>query len=95
MLSDQARGDANPILMIDEFEVTAGHAASVAQVDETQLWYLMSRGIPRQEAEWLVIRGFLMQAISQIKDQAGRQVILQALDQQLQILDQPQEARHE
>lgn len=95
MLSDQARGDANPILMIDEFEVTAGHAASVAQVDETQLWYLMSRGIPRQEAEWLVIRGFLMQAISQIKDQAGRQVILQALDQQLQTLDQPQENRHE
>ena len=95
MLSDQARGDANPILMIDEFEVTAGHAASVAQVDEPQLWYLMSRGIPRQEAEWLVIRGFLMKAISQIKDQAGRQVILQALDQQLQILDQPQETRHE
>ena len=95
MLSDQARGDANPILMIDEFEVTAGHAASVAQVDETQLWYLMSRGVPRQEAEWLVIRGFLMQAISQIKDHAGRQVILQALDQQLQALDQSQENRHE
>ena len=33
MLSDQARGDANPILLIDENEVTAGHAASVGRVD--------------------------------------------------------------
>lgn len=32
MLSDQARGDANPILLIDEHEVTAGHAASVGRV---------------------------------------------------------------
>ena len=33
MLSDKARSDANPILLIDENEVTAGHAASIGQVD--------------------------------------------------------------
>ena len=54
MLSDEARGDANPILLIEEFEVTAGHAASAGQLDEQQLYYLMSRGLPRQEAEFLV-----------------------------------------
>ncbi|HLR18566.1 MAG TPA: Fe-S cluster assembly protein SufD [Staphylococcus sp.] len=59
MLSEKARGDANPILLIDEDDVEAGHAASVGRVDPEQLYYLMSRGISRQEAERLVIHGFL------------------------------------
>ncbi|HSI67468.1 MAG TPA: Fe-S cluster assembly protein SufD [Planococcus sp. (in: firmicutes)] len=59
MLSPNARGDANPILLIDEDDVTAGHAASVGRVDPLQLYYLMSRGITKQEAERLVIHGFL------------------------------------
>ena len=59
MLSGNARGDANPILLIDEDDVTAGHAASVGRVDEMQLYYLMSRGITREDAERLIIHGFL------------------------------------
>ncbi|WP_235991565.1 SufB/SufD family protein [Facklamia lactis] len=86
MLSDHARGDANPILLIDEFEVTAGHAASVAKVDENQLWYLMSRGIHRSEAEYLVIRGFLMQAVNQLKNAKARDILLEAVDEKLMTL---------
>ncbi|MCG7339466.1 Fe-S cluster assembly protein SufD [Staphylococcus sp. ACRSN] len=59
MLSENARGDANPILLIDEDDVEAGHAASVGRVDPEQLYYLMSRGISKEEAERLVIHGFL------------------------------------
>ncbi|MCO4328477.1 Fe-S cluster assembly protein SufD [Staphylococcus hyicus] len=59
MLSENARGDANPILLIDEDDVEAGHAASVGRVDPEQLYYLMSRGISQHEAERLVIHGFL------------------------------------
>lgn len=59
MLSENARGDANPILLIDEDDVEAGHAASVGRVDPEQLYYLMSRGISRTESERLVIHGFL------------------------------------
>ncbi|MTD38563.1 Fe-S cluster assembly protein SufD [Erwinia sp. CPCC 100877] len=66
MLSDQARGDANPILLIDENEVTAGHAASVGRVDPEEMYYLMSRGLRREEAERLVIRGFLGSVITAI-----------------------------
>ena len=64
MLSGDARGDANPILLIDEDDVTAGHAASVGRVDELQLFYLMSRGISQKEAERLVIHGFLDAVVS-------------------------------
>ena len=55
MLSPKARGDANPILLIDEDDVKAGHAATVGQVNQEQVYYMMSRGIPRKEAERLII----------------------------------------
>lgn len=66
MLSDKARGDANPILLIEENEVTAGHAASVGRVDPEEMYYLMSRGLPKEEAERLVIRGFLSAVLTAI-----------------------------
>lgn len=59
MLSENARGDANPILLIEEDDVTAGHAASVGKIDPLQMFYLMSRGLARKEAERLIIHGFL------------------------------------
>ena len=66
MLSGKARGDANPILLIDEDDVTAGHAASVGRVDDMQLYYLQSRGISRQEAERLIIHGFLAPVVNEL-----------------------------
>ncbi|MGF7046608.1 Fe-S cluster assembly protein SufD [Paenibacillus sp. DS2015] len=78
MLSPKARGDANPILLIDEDDVTAGHAASVGQVNPEQIFYLMSRGISRSEAEALVIYGFLAPVVSQIPLE-GLQAQLQSL----------------
>lgn len=66
MLSPKARGDANPILLIDEDDVTAGHAASVGQVNQEQIYYLMSRGISREQAERLIIYGFLAPVVSDI-----------------------------
>ncbi|AIQ51785.1 Fe-S cluster assembly protein SufD [Paenibacillus sp. FSL R7-0331] len=78
MLSPKARGDANPILLIDEDDVTAGHAASVGQVNPEQVYYLMSRGITRHDAEKLIIYGFLAPVVSQIP--------LEGLRNQLQTL---------
>lgn len=83
MLSEKARGDANPILLIEEFEVTAGHAASVGQVDEEQLYYLMSRGLSRQDAEYLVIRGFLGPVIVSMPSAKVRQELVNIIDEKL------------
>jgi Fe-S cluster assembly protein SufD len=66
MLSPKARGDANPILLIDENDVKAGHAASVGQVNPEQVYYLMSRGVDRKTAEKLIIYGFLAPIIEEI-----------------------------
>lgn len=83
MLSDEARGDANPILLIEEFEVTAGHAASAGQLDEQQLYYLMSRGLQRQEAEFLVVRGFLGSVIQEMPSQLVRDQMVAMIDRKL------------
>lgn len=66
MLSEKARGDANPILLIDEDDVMAGHAASVGKVDEEQLYYLMSRGISRANAEKMLILAFLEPVVKEM-----------------------------
>ncbi len=68
MLSRRARGDANPLLLIDENDVTAGHAASVGRVDDEQMYYLMSRGISERVARKLVIRGFMGEVFNENAD---------------------------
>ncbi len=83
MLSDKARSDANPILLIDENEVTAGHAASIGQVDPEDMYYLMSRGIDQKTAERLVIRGFLGAVITEIPSKDVRQELISVLDSKL------------
>lgn len=83
MLSDQARGDANPILLIDENEVTAGHAASVGRVDPEEMYYLMSRGLEKTEAERLVIRGFLGSVLTAIPIKAVRDELAEVIERKL------------
>ena len=80
MLSDQARSDANPILLIDENDVTAGHAASIGQVDPEDMYYLMSRGLDKATAERLVVRGFLGSVIVEIPVKEVRDEMIENID---------------
>ncbi|WP_054750791.1 SufD family Fe-S cluster assembly protein [Lacticaseibacillus thailandensis] len=83
MLSPHALGEANPLLLIDENDVTAGHAASVAAVDEHQLWYFLSRGVARPVALRLVLRGFLLALLPDSMSKALRDEIQQLIEVQL------------
>ncbi|CCP22908.1 FeS assembly protein SufD [Bacillus velezensis UCMB5036] len=83
MLSEKARGDANPILLIDEDDVTAGHAASVGRVDPIQLYYLMSRGIPKEEAERLVIYGFLAPVVKELPIEGVKKQLVSVIERKV------------
>ncbi|OEH92287.1 Fe-S cluster assembly protein SufD [Bacillus solimangrovi] len=83
MLSEKARGDANPILLIDEDDVTAGHAASVGRVDPMQLYYLMSRGIPQKEAERLVIHGFLAPVVNELPIEGVKKQLVDVIERKV------------
>lgn len=83
MMSDEAHGDANPLLLIDENDVIAAHAASVGPVDKVQMNYLMSRGIPYDQAQRLVIRGFLGAVLDAIPNKDVRGKMINILERKL------------
>lgn len=80
MLSDKARGDANPILLIDEDDVTAGHAASVGRIDDMQMYYLQSRGITKDTAARLIIHGFLAPVVSELPIETIKSQLTQLIE---------------
>jgi Fe-S cluster assembly protein SufD len=58
MLSPLARADSIPSLEIEANDVRCTHGATMGEVDAEQLFYLVSRGIPRDEAIRLIVDGF-------------------------------------
>lgn len=67
LLSKKAKSTAIPSLEIMTNEVQrAKHSASVAQVDEEQVFYLMSRGVPREVARKMLVEGFLAPIVEQV-----------------------------
>src|SRR6267378_3876323 len=73
LLDKRARSDAIPGLDIDTNEVKATHSASVAQIDEEQIFYLMARGLPLDEAKKLIIVGFFEPVLSRIPIEFARE----------------------
>jgi Fe-S cluster assembly protein SufD len=69
LLSDTAEFDAKPELEIFADDVQCGHGATSGRIDETQLFYLMARGVPQAEAERLLIEAFLDDAIDALGDE--------------------------
>jgi Fe-S cluster assembly protein SufD len=63
LLSGYARADSIPKLEILADDVKCSHGATVGPVDKEQLFYLMSRGLARQEAEELIVSGFFRQVV--------------------------------
>lgn len=67
LLSSGAKIDAVPGLEIGHDDVAASHAAYMERVDEERLFYLASRGIPEDEAVQLIMEGFFLDAIQNMK----------------------------
>jgi Fe-S cluster assembly protein SufD len=59
LLTDGAHADAIPGLEIEANDVRCTHAATVARLDDMQIFYLQSRGLTREEAERMLVGGFL------------------------------------
>lgn len=68
LLSEEAEMDAKPELEIFADDVVCGHGATSGQIDRTMLFYLMARGIPRAQAERLLVEAFLAEAIDALDD---------------------------
>ena len=70
-----AQGTVNPLLIIDENDVNAGHAASVGQYDPEELYYLLSRGITEQQARKILVYDFIAPVLHELTDDLQQKVI--------------------
>lgn len=66
LLSPDAEAITLPNLEIEADDVRCSHGATVGQLDEEELFYLMSRGLTRQQAERLVIFGFFGEVLDRL-----------------------------
>ena len=69
ILDEFSQISANPLLLIDEYDCLAGHGASIGAIDEEELYYLMSRGLTREDSERLIVEGFVYPFIEGLKDE--------------------------
>ncbi len=72
VLGAGAEVNALPGLEILADDVRCSHGASIGRLDEDELFYLQTRGIPRREAEQLVIEGFFGEVVEQVPVEALR-----------------------
>ena len=82
-LSSEAKADANPMLLIDENDVMAGHGASLGRIDEEQLYYLQSRGLTRKESSRLLVHGFLSPVISELTVDKIKELVTVLIDEKI------------
>ncbi len=85
VLTDGARVDSVPNLEIETGEIIgAGHASATGRFDDEQLFYLMARGIPHDEARRLVVRGFFAELVQQIGLPDIEERLLAKIEQELE-----------
>ena len=84
VLSEGTRADSIPNLEIETGDIEgAGHASATGRFDDEHIFYLQSRGISEEEARKLVVRGFLLEVIAQIGDEATEERLQAAVEAEL------------
>ena len=79
LLSETAQANSIPVLEILNQEVSCSHGATISSIDEKPLQYLMSRGLPRSQAMFLLLRAFLQDSLHKLPDG-----LVQQLEQNLE-----------
>jgi Fe-S cluster assembly protein SufD len=72
LLSDTARVYSRPQLKIDNDDVRASHGAATGQMEKEELFYLQSRGIPKDQARYLLIYGFAQEVLQKVQPETVR-----------------------
>jgi Fe-S cluster assembly protein SufD len=81
LLSDEAEADSMPGLEILANEVKCSHGATTSKIDEQELFYLLSRGIPRSVAERLIVLGFFEEVIEKISTERQLELVREKISQ--------------
>ena len=66
MLSDESEADASPKLIINNHDTEASHSATVGQVDEQDMFYMISRGVDKERAKNMLVEGFFVPVLEEV-----------------------------
>ena len=69
VVGENTKSHSQPILQIDANDVRASHGATTGRIDEEQVYYLTSRGLSAEDAQNLIIKGFLGTLLDMVKDE--------------------------
>jgi Fe-S cluster assembly protein SufD len=83
LLSKTAHADSIPGLEILANDVRCTHGATLGQIDREQLFYLMTRGLSRSEAERLIVRGFFQDVLDRVELEPVRESLAAALESRI------------
>ena len=83
MLSDTCISRSLPILLCHEEDVQGAHGVSTGKIDESKLFYLMSKGISEKEAKKLIINANFNDIINEITNEEIRQLVTEVIDNKL------------
>ncbi len=67
MLSEESEADASPKLIINNHDTEASHSATVGQIDQEQLFYMLARGVERRQARNMLVEGFFVPVLEEIE----------------------------
>ncbi|MBR6713129.1 MAG: SufD family Fe-S cluster assembly protein [Selenomonadaceae bacterium] len=83
ILSEGTRNRSVPLMLAAEDQIDGHHAVSVGRLDEEKIFYLMSRGLDKSEAERLIVEAAFNPVIEKIPDENLRDELLESLQQRL------------
>ena len=80
LLSNEAKAIALPMLLCTEHEVEGNHSTASGEVDKSELFYIMSRGLSYTEAIKLIVKARFNKIIDEIKDENAKNEVLDEID---------------
>jgi len=83
LLSDDARADVVPNLEIKNNDVKCSHGATISQIDEDKLFYMMSRGLDDKTAKKAIVEGFFYPIIIKIENEELQKEITDSISERL------------
>jgi Fe-S cluster assembly protein SufD len=83
LLSQSAKGDAIPSLIVETDNVSASHGGTVGELDEDQIFYMMTRGIPRVEAVRTLVEGYFEEVVQRLDDPGLEELVRRRIGEKL------------
>jgi len=75
VLGNGTKNQSEPILEIKNNDVKASHGSTTGRINEEEVFYLMARGLSKNEAENIIVEGFFEKLLNQIEDTEVREKI--------------------